>query len=733
MTGPMDPNELLFALDVGTRKVCGLLVRAGAGGAGHRVEHLSVREHPGRAMLDGQVHVIASAARVLKQVKDDLEAQSGLDLRHAHVAVAGRNLASSRVVMSFRTGHGEPLTRSEIAAMELQAVREARLSLDDPRAAAGAYCVGYHVQSLRLDGEPLLTLEGHRGAEAELGVIATFLPKRALDALQAALAEAGLSPASLTLEPIAAVNLAVPAELRRLNLGFVDVGAGTSDIALTKGGRVDSFAMVPVAGDEASERLADAYVLDFMQAEALKRALGRDEMVEVMDLFGAQRRIASSDALRELAPALRHWAGEVAAALRSLNGGQAPQAVLLAGGGSLLPGCEHWLADALGLAPGRVGRRPVALQDRFVSLPAELDHAWAVTPLGIAASALDKRGLPFAHFQVNGRWVQVLNLDKRFSAFDALLASGKERVQFIGRPGLGVTYTFNGAERVAKGAQGKACRLYVNGAEAPLEAEIADGASLTFVDALSGSDGRLTLAQALEREGLAPGRCRFNDAELELPLQLFVDGFESRDLSAAVPDRARLEARPRVTLRRLLQDNGVEVEGLIQREVAVTLDGEPRVLVQRNYRLRLGGHEAPLDAPVQDGDEVLFEPGAGFQERVRDLLALAPAPSGEAPAEGAWKVRLNGEWAPLNTAERVMMNGREVGADEFLIDGADVRLARARPCRHVGEALLRLGLQAWVADPRLRVRLNGAEAGVDAALRDGDALDLSLEQGSRRG
>jgi len=51
----------------------------------------------------------------------------------------------------------------------------------------------------------------------------------------------------------------------------------------------------------------------------------------------------------------------------------------------------------------------------------------------------------------------------------------------------------------------------------------------------------------------------------------------------------------------------------------------------------------------------------------------------------------------------------------------------------VGEALLRLGLQAWVADPRLRVRLNGAEAGVDAALRDGDALDLSLEQGSRRG
>ena len=63
MTVEATSVEPLFALDVGTRKVCGLLVRAGTDGAGHRVQHWSVREHPGRAMLDGQVHVIASAAR----------------------------------------------------------------------------------------------------------------------------------------------------------------------------------------------------------------------------------------------------------------------------------------------------------------------------------------------------------------------------------------------------------------------------------------------------------------------------------------------------------------------------------------------------------------------------------------------------------------------------------------------------------------------------------------------
>jgi cell division ATPase FtsA len=723
-------TEPLFALDVGTRKVCGLLVEPGENG--HRVLHYAVREHPGRAMLDGQVHVIAPAARVLAQVKEELERKSGLALDQAHVAVAGRNLATSRATVKFRTGHGDPLQRQELAAMELQAVREARLSLDDPRASAGAYCVGYHVQATRLDNETLLSLEGHRGAEVELDVIATFLPKRALDALQAALRAAGLSPASLTLEPIAAVNLAVPEELRRLNLAFVDVGAGTSDIALTRAGRVDAFAMVPVAGDEATERLADAFVLDFMQAEALKRGLTGEEDVVVTDLFGSRRSISGIDALRELGPAQRHWATEVAAAIKDLGHGQAPQAVLLAGGGSLLPGCEHWLADALGLPPGRVGRRPAKLQQHFVSLPPDLESAWAVTPLGIAASALDKRGLPFAHFQVNGQWVQVLNLGQGFSAFDALLASGKDRVQFFGKPGLAVTYRINGAERVAKGDLGRSCRLFVNGSEAPLEAELKDGDSLTFMDAQPGPDGHLSLADALAMEGLDSGGCTFNGAAQPLPLEVSLDGQLVRDLGLPLPDRARIEARPQATLRRLLEDAGVDLGGLIQRDVAVTLDGEPRLLSQRNYRLRLNQAEASLDAPVLPGDDVVFELGNGFQERVRDLLALAQVPAMDLPKpdEGAWKVLLNGEWASLDLAEHVFMNGREVGVEEFLIDGADVRRERAEPCRSVGEALKRLGLAAWAQSPRLQLRLNGYDARLDSPLGDGDAVDLSLLQGS---
>lgn len=719
--------EPLFALDVGTRKVCGILLEPGP--EGPVVAHVVVKEHPGRAMLDGQVHHIEAASRVIAQVKQELQRLCGHPLEQAHVAVAGRSLAMSRRAGSFKTGTTEPLTRDQVLAMELQAVKEARNTLDDTRAAAGAYCVGYNLLSQKLDGVPMLKLEGHRGELVEIEVLATFLPRLALDALQSALRSAGLSAASLTLEPIAAVQLAVPAELRRLNLGFIDIGAGTSDIALTRNGRIDAYAMVDVAGDEVTERLCDAFLLDFNQAEKLKRESILGDDVEVQDLFGAKRSIPALNVWREAAPALVWWAQKTAEALVELNGGKAPQAVLLAGGGSLAPGLDRALADALGLDPNRVGRRPTSLQTYFNALPPELEQPWAVTPLGIASSAWEKRGLPFAQFQVNGQWVQALNLNQRFSAFDALVASGKEMAQFYGRPGLATTYTFNGQLRTARGGMGQPCKLYVNGQEAGLDTELKSGDSLTFLDAVTGEDGRLTYAEALEREGLGGGTLTFNGEERSLPVTLLQDELPVEDLDAPVPDRARLMGQAVATLEQLLEREGVDLSALIARDIAVTVDGEPRVVAQRNYRLQLDGREAPLESPVLPGAEITFEPGAGFQERVRDLLA-AQAPQEKKASDGAWRVRLNGEWAPLDKAERVLMNGREVNLDEFLIDGADIYVERGKPCRTVGEALKRLGLDSWLSGGRLQVLRNGKPAEADTVLADGDALDLSLAEGA---
>ncbi len=78
---------------------------------------------------------------------------------------------------------------------------------------------------------------------------------------------------ALTLEPIAAINVLVPPSMRRLNVALVDIGAGTSDIAITNHNTVVSYGMVPVAGDEITEALSNHYLLDFPVAEQAKRFL----------------------------------------------------------------------------------------------------------------------------------------------------------------------------------------------------------------------------------------------------------------------------------------------------------------------------------------------------------------------------------------------------------------------------------------------------------------------------
>ncbi len=94
-------------------------------------------------------------------------------------------------------------------------------------------------------------------------LIATFLPRVVVTGLFAVLQKAGLEPASLTLEPIAALEICVPPSgMRQLNLALVDIGAGTADIALVRRGRVFAYAMAPVAGDEITDTLCRQYLLD---------------------------------------------------------------------------------------------------------------------------------------------------------------------------------------------------------------------------------------------------------------------------------------------------------------------------------------------------------------------------------------------------------------------------------------------------------------------------------------
>ena len=100
------------------------------------------------------------------------------------------------------------------------------------------YLVGYSVMHYYLDDYQIANLEGHNAGRVALDLIATFLPDDCVDGLYKACERADLKVANMTLEPIAAMMVAIPPQFRMLNLALVDVGAGTSDICITDDGTI---------------------------------------------------------------------------------------------------------------------------------------------------------------------------------------------------------------------------------------------------------------------------------------------------------------------------------------------------------------------------------------------------------------------------------------------------------------------------------------------------------------
>lgn len=162
------------------------------------------------------------------------------------------------------------ISSEDIYSLDLNGVDLAHRQVCETVTDVNYYCVGYTPVKYYLNGYEITNLEGHKGSEISVLLLATFLPEEVVDGLYAAVEIAGLEVANLTLEPIAAMNVAIPENFRLLNIALVDVGAGTSDICITKDGSIIAYGMIPCAGDEISEIIAKHYLVDFATAEKLK-------------------------------------------------------------------------------------------------------------------------------------------------------------------------------------------------------------------------------------------------------------------------------------------------------------------------------------------------------------------------------------------------------------------------------------------------------------------------------
>lgn len=537
-------EQVICALDIGTRKVTGVLLDS----SGEKLKVLAActREHESRAMVDGQIQDIGQVAGIVAVVKAELEKKAKRQITHAAIAAAGRALHTIQSEAQRPIALGAAVSRSDILALEMEAVAAAQAAVvTDDQDQHRYYCVGYSIMQYQLDGDRIVNLLGQRGRTMGVHILATFLPQVVVDSLLSVLEQTGLELYNMTLEPIAAVHVAVPPTMRHLNLALVDIGAGTSDIAIIQNGAIAAYGMVPMAGDEITEQLCRDWVLDFPTGERVKRELESCESVTFTNVLGEKQTFASSHVLAGLEPEVRRLAKAIAAPILEYNQG-APYAVLLIGGGSQTPRLSVALAEALGLPEQRVGIRPAG-QVISLKLPKSLTGPEAVTPLGIGIIARDQRGLGSFTVHVSGKPVRLFHYQQS-TVRDALLASGCNLRRLYGRPGLALTATVNGSLKVVRGEMGQPARVWLNRQEASLESRVCHGDLIDLDQPHDGRDATATLADLATppRYQLATA-----DGDRELIAPILVGG-KPMPLEATVTDGAVITYPQALTGRELL-------------------------------------------------------------------------------------------------------------------------------------------------------------------------------------
>jgi cell division protein FtsA len=707
---PQKHKDLLFALDIGTRSVIGIV--AEPTDKGLKIIATERQEHKTRAMLDGQIHDVPQVAAILESVKKALEQKVGL-LKHAAVAAAGRALYTMTADAALETDG--IITAAQERDLDFSGVQAAQHKLassntiDDPTL---YYCVGYSTVKYTLDGTQLKTLVGQRGKTAVTTVIATFLPRQVIDSMQSALRAAKLDMRALTLEPIAAINVLIPPTMRHLNLVLVDIGAGTSDVAITKNGSVIAYGMVPLAGDEITEAISQQYLLDFNIAEQVKRDIANGKGATFCDILGIDYNLSSEEVINTILPNVTTLADAIGKQILALNG-TAPQAVLLVGGGSLTPRLPELVAKSLNLPGSRVAvRRPEAV-DGIELIPPDLCSPDAVTPLGILKIA-SINTLHFLSVFVNNEEYSLFNF-RELTLSDALLNAGISLRKFNGHPGLGLMLTVNGTKKFIPGTMGTLAKLTLDDAEATLDSVIANDSHIMIEPGVDGLTPQLCLSDVIDLQSSM--KVRINDKEIAVAPLCTINN-EAADLTSPLHDNDIVEAHETRSIGELLHSAGFDPTG---RKFKYTLNGTastynvpPKICVH--------GEPVTLSAEINEKDEIEYiEPNP---PKLGDVLNISELETSmiiyfnkneyKIPAAGV-ELEINGHKATINT---------------FIDDGSDIRYHRSeRKAAIVSDVLLAVGFQPPAPTSRVtfNILVNNKPTEFTAPIKNGDAIDVIIK------
>lgn len=386
--------DLVLSLDIGTEVVKALVFRVDSENKKGIVIGVGrVRQKLGN-MQSGAVSDIAGVVEVAREAIDMAKRKAGVkNVRYAIVGIAGELVKGTTTTVHYERANSDfkialPELNNIIQKVQQKAYERIKeqIAWETGQSNIDIRLINAAISDVRIDGYRITNPLGFQGHNVSISVFNAYAPTIHLGAIESIVNELGIGLVSIAAEPYAVAKLVDFEGDFNFNAIFIDVGGGTTDIAVVRNGGLEGTKMFALGGRAFTKRLSQEIGVEFEKAERLKinYSLGKLSKVDTEKVDG----IFEDDC--------RIWLSGVELALSEFSQNDLlPNKILMCGGGSGLPGIRRalasreWLSKLAFVNPPRVSfLRP---QDavNIIDKTGELTSTQDVTPMGLAGLVLE--------------------------------------------------------------------------------------------------------------------------------------------------------------------------------------------------------------------------------------------------------------------------------------------------------------------------------------------------------
>jgi len=290
-------GEIIVSLDIGTSKVVAIVAVVTAD---HGIEVVGLGSHPAHGMKKGVVVNIESTVQSIQRAVEEAELMSGIDIQSVHVGIAGSHVRSMN-------SHGIVAIRDkEVQEADVERVIDAAQAVAIP---ADQKIIHILPQEYLIDNqEGIREPYGMSGVRLEAKVHVVTAAETAVQNIEKCVRRCGLEVEQIILEQLASSYAVLTDDEKELGVCMVDIGGGTTDIAIFTEGAIRHTAVIPIAGDQVTNDIAMAFATPTQYAEeikvkyacALAQLAGPHEAIKVPSVGDRAPRELSRAALAEV-------------------------------------------------------------------------------------------------------------------------------------------------------------------------------------------------------------------------------------------------------------------------------------------------------------------------------------------------------------------------------------------------------------------------------------------------